>query len=136
MFLDRERILGGGFVFAVMPPSTPVLVVIVIVLAVVNAVGEELLWREVLDRTLGSGSSRARYAVQAVTFGVAHWNGIPSGFFGVLASGVFSAGVCRVRDRTGLIGAIVVHVATDLVIFGAVARYAVFAWTGFTWTTS
>lgn len=135
VLLDRERIVGGGFVFDLLPPPVPTLTAIVVGFSVVNAVGEELLWREVLERTLAIGTTRARYAVQAVTFGVAHWNGIPSGVLGVLASGLFSAVVYRVRERNGLSGAIVVHVATDLVIFGAVARYAVFAWAGFTWTT-
>jgi membrane protease YdiL (CAAX protease family) len=131
--IDRERIFGGGFVFALQSPSPAVLAVVVIGLAVVNAIAEEVFWREVVDHTLAQNSITPRYLFQAFTFGLGHWGGIPHGLTGAVASGVFSAIVYRVRRRWGLLGGIVVHIATDLVIFWFVAQHAVYAWTGFTW---
>jgi membrane protease YdiL (CAAX protease family) len=135
VFLDRVRIVQNGFVFPVGRPAPPVLVLVVVVLALANALAEELLWREMLDTTLSDRSRRGRYVVQILTFGVGHWNGIPHAVVGVVASGAFSAVVYRVRERFGLLGAVLVHTVTDLVIFAAVARYAVYSWTGFSWTT-
>lgn len=130
--LDRVRIFDEGFVVAARRPAETVLVVVVVVLALLNSVAEEILWREVFDRMISdSTASPYRYALQVVSFGLAHWSGIPSGPVGVLTSGAFSGLMYFVRSRVGLLGSILVHFAADLIIFWFVARFAVFAWTGF-----
>lgn len=131
--IDRERIFNGGFVFNLQPPSPAVMIVVVICFALVNAIAEEVFWREVVDHTLAQNSIFRRYMFQVVTFGLGHWRGIPHGPMGAVASGVFSAIVYWARRRWGLLGGIVVHIATDLVIFWFVAQHAVYAWTGFAW---
>jgi membrane protease YdiL (CAAX protease family) len=132
--IDHERIFGGGFSFDLLPPSPAALTAGVICLAFVNAVAEEIFWREVVDHTLAKNRISHRYLFQVFTFGLGHWGGIPHGLMGAVASGAFSAVVYRVRRRWGLLGGIVVHFATDLVIFWFVAHHAVYAWTGFNWT--
>lgn len=129
IILEHERIVAG-LVMPVSPPSLPALVVAIPVVAVVNALGEELVWRGILaDRSRGL-SRGWRMTLQVVSFGVAHIHGIPAGAAGVIASGGFSALVYRIRHRHGFSSALVVHVVTDLAVFWFVARHALFAWSG------
>ncbi len=128
--IDHARIFGGGFAFALRLPSPMVLALLVVVAAAFNACAEELLWRDVLERVVGIRSIGGRYLLQAITFGFAHVNGIPHGWIGVLASGGYSVLVYAIWRRWGLLGGIVVHVTTDLIIFWFVAEHAYFIWAG------
>jgi membrane protease YdiL (CAAX protease family) len=127
--LDHQRIFAG----LILPghrPQPVMLTLLVMALAFVNALGEELLWRAILEfETIGS-DVRWRVVLQVGSFGIAHWHGLPSGMVGMLAAGAYSGFLYRVRRDTGFIAALTVHVLTDIVIFWFVARYALFRWTG------
>jgi hypothetical protein len=112
----------------VVRPAFPVIGLVVGLAALTNSAGEELLWRWALYREAGPGPVRAAVPVlgQVVSFGIAHWAGIPGGVGGAALAGVYSAVVCAVRARGGLPAALLCHVTTDLVIFSTVARYAAF----------
>lgn len=88
--------------------------------AAVNALAEEALYRGVLQTALERVSPAAvAVTVQAVAFGLAHWGGFPSGWAGVLLSGVYGGALGVVRHRTGgLLLPWVAHVGADLVIAG------------------
>ncbi len=51
----------------------------VAVLAVANSVGEELLWRGALAHEGRVLPVAAQYCLQVVSFGLAHWHGLPGG---------------------------------------------------------
>ncbi|WP_431279633.1 CPBP family intramembrane glutamic endopeptidase [Leifsonia poae] len=87
-------------------------------LAAANAIGEELVWRGALAQQLRAAPLSWQYAAQALTFGLAHYAGIPAGPLGVLATGVFGMAAFYTRRRYGLRSAILLHFSADLVIFG------------------
>ena len=66
-------------VFDVVRPSALVMVAGVAVLAVANSVGEELLWRGALAHEGRVLPVAAQYCLQVVSFGLAHWHGLPGG---------------------------------------------------------
>ncbi len=86
--------------------------------AVFNAVAEELAWRWVLWEGLEGLPIRLLLVVQAASFGLAHINGFPRGFLGVLLAGFYGLLLGWFRERSGgLIGPVVVHIAADVTIF-------------------
>lgn len=114
-----------GNVRAMLPPlSGPALVAAGIGFALVNAVLEEMVWRGILLRWLSSwiGWTWA-IALQAASFGLAHWNGVPSGWAGVLLAGGYGVVLgCLVRRSGTLLPAVAAHVIADLLIFAALVR--------------
>jgi membrane protease YdiL (CAAX protease family) len=88
--------------------------------ALFNAALEEMIWRGVVFDAL----ERTRLPtvpvvlMQAVSFGVAHLHGFPSGSVGILLASVYGAtlGVLRARTR-GLLVPFVTHAVTDFSIF-------------------
>ena len=110
-------------------PSSGLLISAVIFLALVNAVVEELAWRS-LPFVLGLRHRLPAafvVLVTSVSFGLAHYRGVPAGPFGIVAASTFGAamGILRVRSRS-LVAPIVVHFGADIVIIGVLARFAVF----------
>ncbi len=110
-------------------PGLVVTVLAVLVLAVVNATVEELLWREMLVvhlHDIGLPIACA-IAIPALSFGLAHLGGLPGSLPGVLLAAALGALLGGVRlTRFGLGGCIAVHVAIDVVLFGVVAGHIVF----------
>jgi membrane protease YdiL (CAAX protease family) len=100
------------------------LIAVGLLLAVVNAASEELLWRVVL---VAEDRSPVLFTlcVQALSFGVAHWDGIPFGWVGVVFTGIFSA-VLYWSRRWGLAFALIAHFLADAVIVISVLRFAVY----------
>jgi uncharacterized protein len=86
--------------------------------AVLNSIGEELLFRGIFLSELAAASS-ATLAVVAtgIAFAIAHVNGFPSGWFGALMAGVYglALGVLRVRSR-GMLAPFLAHVGADITI--------------------
>jgi len=88
--------------------------------ALFNAALEEMIWRGVVFDAL----ERTRLPtvpvvlIQAVSFGVAHLHGFPSGSVGILLASVYGAilGVLRAQTR-GLLVPFVAHAFTDFSIF-------------------
>ena len=89
-----------------------------------NSVAEELVWRGSLVDVLEERGFRcgAVGAVTSISFGIAHFYGVPSGAVGVLLASVFGAGMYVLRRISGglltpIIGHLVVDVATAVMIF-------------------
>ncbi len=126
ILLDWVRIVEVGLVLPLAKPGPIVVVLAVAAIAAVNSIAEELFWRQVL-LDLGDGGAPVRFDIlvfQAVSFGLAHWNGVPGGVVGVVASGFFSILLVIVRVRWSLGLAVVAHFAADLVIFSVIAVFA------------
>lgn len=96
----------------------PVLVLGAVLFALVNATGEELIWRGVFqDRLAPLLGLRMAIAVQAVSFGVQHAHGVPRGVVGVVLAGTWAAMLGALRARSGgLLAPIAAHVVADAVI--------------------
>jgi len=66
------------------------------------------------------------FASQALSFGVAHYAGIPSGWLGMTLAGLFSVLMLLLRRRWGFGAALLAHFGADLVILGAVFTLATY----------
>ena len=91
--------------------------------SIVNAILEEIVWRGILQRWLTTFlAPPVAVAVQAASFGAAHYSGFPSGAAGIFLAAVWGAmiGALALRSK-GLLAPIVAHVAADMVIFAVVA---------------
>lgn len=125
-YLNGERI-----VLELEPPPLGVLAAAVLLLAVLNATCEELLWRDHCVRVLlhDARSIGGVVVVQGISFGLAHPYGLPGGVLGVVgALGLgLTLGMLRFR-RAGLVGSIVVHTVVDVAIFSVVGTQVV--WIG------
>lgn len=91
--------------------------------SIVNAIMEEIIWRGILQRWLTSFmAAPAAVAVQAASFGAAHYAGFPSGAVGIALAAIWGAmiGGLALRSR-GLLAPIGAHVAADAVIFAVLA---------------
>jgi Type II CAAX prenyl endopeptidase Rce1-like len=111
--------------FARARPSWLVVVPAVAGLALVNSVVEEFLWRraviDILDERAKAGPVWCG-ALQACSFGAAHWAGLPGGRVGIVAAAIFGVVMYTVR-RSGatMVRCVVVHFFTDAVIFAYAA---------------
>ena len=105
---------GGmdGWHFGAMLP------VVFVVVALVNAVFEEYLWRWLLPGLAVRGS----IPLLAFGFGAAHWNSIPSGWLGVLLATAFAFGMHLLTrlSRNTIALAVAVHVIADVTLLLAV----------------
>jgi membrane protease YdiL (CAAX protease family) len=104
----------------------PVLVVGAVGFAVINATLEELVWRGVLqDRLEPVFGVAAAVVLQAASFGIQHYKGIPRGAVGVLLAGSWALmlGILR-RHTRGMLAPILAHVVADAVIAIIVLTYA------------
>lgn len=93
---------------------------IIVALAAINSLSEEAIWRSALFRATAGLSRGWVYGLQAVSFGVAHFGGIPGGWIGVALAGVFAVIATAVRSSWGFRAAVVLHFTADVVIFTAV----------------
>jgi uncharacterized protein len=89
--------------------------------ALFNAAVEEMIWRGVMFNALERTGLRTASVVlmQAVSFGVVHLHGFPSGSLGILLASAYGAilGLLRAQTR-GLLVPFVTHAVTDSSIFG------------------
>ncbi|MFH1468206.1 MAG: CPBP family intramembrane glutamic endopeptidase [Pseudomonadota bacterium] len=109
------------------PWPLPLLVLVGLAFAAANALAEEALFRWLAWDALEAGFARAApvLALQALAFGLLHFQGFPRGWSGVLLACVYGAMMGELRRRTGgLLLPWVVHVGADLVIFAVVASLA------------
>jgi len=86
--------------------------------SLVNSVWEEALYRGILQTELTAAIGTApAVVVQAVTFGLAHVTGFPSGWVGAVMSGGWGLllGVLRARSG-GMVAPYVAHVCADATI--------------------
>jgi membrane protease YdiL (CAAX protease family) len=95
--------------------------------ALFNAAVEEMIWRGVIFDALERTGMRLALVVlmQAVSFGVVHLHGFPSGSAGILLVSAYGAilGLLRAQTR-GLLVPFVTHAVTDSSIFGILVYLA------------
>ena len=97
------------------------LIPLVLLLALTNAWSEEIFSRFVIVAGLAGkiGSSTICW-ISAIIFGLPHFFGTPSGFFGVIMSGLLGWLLAKsVLETKGLGWALFIHFLQDVVIFGA-----------------
>lgn len=95
--------------------------------AVVNAVCEEIasrgLWMHEFRRRGGVSSNLRANLLQAITFGIWHYHGIPSGWTGVALTFVYGLVMGLMFEYGGgLLLPIVTHSIADYYIFAVIAR--------------
>jgi membrane protease YdiL (CAAX protease family) len=108
-----------------------VLASVILLLAVLNALSEEVVWRDRSVRILlhGCRPDRAVIAAQALSFGLAHAYGLPGGVLGFCGALVLGLALGLLRFRgAGLFGCVLVHAAVDVAIFIVVVLHVV--WIG------
>jgi membrane protease YdiL (CAAX protease family) len=105
--------------FTALDGASPVLLVLAVVgFSLVNSVWEEAFFRGIVQSELAAAwGTIPAVIVQAVAFGIAHLNGFPSGWTGVLMSGGWGLllGVLRVISR-GMAAPYAAHVCADATI--------------------
>lgn len=90
-----------------------------------DAVGQEIVWRGMfLHGLLATGMpSGVCNVIQAVSFGAAHWYGIPSGWSGMGLTFVFGWFMgWLVITQDGMAMALAVHWVADYFIYTSIAR--------------
>lgn len=109
-----------GDVLATYVPAAPLPVLLAgaALFALVNATLEELIWRGVLlDRLAAQFGPVVAVLVQAASFGVAHWYGVPRGASGALLAGLWAIMLGWLRVRSGGLAApLLAHIVADSVI--------------------
>ncbi|MFT4231766.1 MAG: CPBP family intramembrane metalloprotease [Leucobacter sp.] len=103
--------------FDIVQPATWLIVIACVLLAFLNAVGEELIWRGALLEECNSLPLPVVFLAQSGSFGLAHLFGLPGGLIGCLLTAVASVLFVLVHRRWGLGASIITHFAADLVIF-------------------
>jgi CAAX protease family protein len=107
--------------------STARLVLLGLGFALFNAAMEEMIWRGVVFDALQRTGLRAASVVllQAISFGVIHLHGFPSGSLGILLASAYGVilGLLRAQTR-GLLVPFVTHAVTDFSIFGILVYLA------------
>lgn len=109
---------------SMLPDWSPAgLVAAALVFSIGNAVLEEVIWRGVLLGWMCRFLSPVpAIGLQAISFGAAHYFGVPSGLVGVALATLYGLMLGWLAWRSqGLVAAIVAHVAADLCIVVIVA---------------
>lgn len=108
---------------SLIPDVSPLLLLLVgLGFSIVNALLEEIAWRGILQRWLLTFMAPPlAIAIQALSFGAAHWTGVPGGWAGIVLSTIFGLmmGVLAYRAK-GLLAPILAHILADMVIFAMV----------------
>jgi membrane protease YdiL (CAAX protease family) len=103
------------------------LVVLGLGFALFNAAMEEMIWRGIIFDALQQTGLRTASVVllQAISFGVVHLHGFPSGNLGILLASAYGVilGLLRAQTR-GLLVPFVTHAVTDSSIFGILVYLA------------
>jgi uncharacterized protein len=86
--------------------------------AVTNALGEELIWRGVMQtRLCALLPDRDAIFVQALSFGAQHAHGFPRGVAGVALAGTWAIGLGLLRKKAGgLLASTLAHIIADMTI--------------------
>ena len=95
--------------------------------SVFNAIGEELVWRAMVPRLIGPERPMVvSVVVPGVSFGMAHYFGLPSGWWGVLAASVYGTALSALHRRHGFLTCVIAHLLTDVILFYWALRWAFF----------
>ncbi len=99
--------------------SFPSTVLVVVVIAIINGVFEETLWRRCVPVALQNAGlpSHLIIIISCMAFGAAHWNGLPPGWLGVGLTTCFGLASFWLLHVSGsLIPSICVHAVVDFAI--------------------
>lgn len=105
------------------PKVGPVVVILgALGFAVVNALGEELIWRGVIQTRLSELlAPREAIFLQALSFGAQHAHGFPRGIVGIVLAGSWAVGLGLLRhEAKGLAASTLAHIVADATIAGIV----------------
>jgi membrane protease YdiL (CAAX protease family) len=105
----------------IVAPPQLALWIAVVALAAANAFGEEVLWRGILADELGDIGPAVAVLLQAISFGAAHWFGLPTGLWGAILAALFSCAMYWLSSRHGMLSSTVAHAITDVMIFAVLA---------------
>jgi membrane protease YdiL (CAAX protease family) len=97
-----------------------------VLFACANAAAEELFYRGIfMEALLGTVAVMPAVVLQAVSYGLQHTQGFPSGPLGVTLATVYGLvlGVIRLKAN-GLLAPWLAHVVADLTIIALIAWYA------------
>jgi len=94
---------------------------LVLFFSFINSLTEELIFRfGIVGGLVGQYSARIILIISAVLFGLPHYVGFPSGFIGVVMSGILGYILCKATIETkGLSIAWTIHFVQDIIIFTA-----------------
>jgi uncharacterized protein len=109
----------GDIVDRYVPDAHPAwLVVGAVLFAVSNALGEEAIWRGVVEPELeGKVGVKAAILIAALSFGLQHAHGFPRGVWGMSLAAGWSVLLGLVRHRAGgLLAPFLAHLVADAVI--------------------
>lgn len=136
VLLSSGALLGWWFIFepdlsdaSSKIPDLPLaaLASLGLVFAVVNAIGEEFIWRGLGTRALEGQrlSPTLVVLIQAISFGFVHIHGFPRGWVGVGLATIYGGMMGILRQTSGgLMVPWIAHIIADLVIFGVLAFLA------------
>jgi membrane protease YdiL (CAAX protease family) len=125
--ISRHQYSDGIFV-GIQRPSTVVLWLLLVCAAAANSLGEEAIWRAYLDDAISETMRPIpRIIFIAISFGLAHANGLPSGFVGIIAAGSFSLLLSYLRLKGGFWLSVTAHVFTDISLFAMVSPILTFS---------
>ena len=96
----------------------PLLLLGAVAFVAVNALGEELVWRGLLqDRLCSLMGVRAAVLLQALSFGLQHAHGFPRGPVGIALVAIWGVMLGWLRERAhGLLAPLLAHVVADTTI--------------------
>lgn len=94
---------------------------LVLLFSFTNSLTEELIFRfGIVGGLFNQYPKLTILIVSSILFGLPHFNGFPSGFIGVLMSGVLGYILCKATIETkGLTIALTIHFVQDIIIFTA-----------------
>lgn len=100
-------------------PSVIPMLPLVLLFALTNALGEEIIYRlSLLAPTTNVVAPAQAMMMSAAYFGLAHYYGIPSGSLGVVMAGFLGWLACRsILDTKGVAWAFILHFVQDIWIF-------------------
>jgi membrane protease YdiL (CAAX protease family) len=98
--------------------SLPILLVGTALFVLVNATGEELIWRGLFqDRLQALFGPLAAILIQGVSFGAQHVHGFPRGLVGVCLAGLWGVGLGWLRQLSGgILAPLIAHAVADTTI--------------------
>jgi hypothetical protein len=113
LLADHDHLSGRPHAFEVERPPLLLIATAVVVVAVINSVSEELLWRQLLWHGCDGSRKAALVVGQTPSFGVAHCTGIHEGWLGMALAGVYSAVLSVLRITFCFRAALIAHLVTD-----------------------
>ncbi len=100
--------------------SLKLLVLSAIGFSIINALMEEIIWRGAFQQALNAafGVGFISIVIQALSFGMIHYKGFPSGLIGAALAAIYGLMLGYIRYYTrGLLWPIIAHFFADLTIF-------------------